>query len=122
MTLPEIIPHVIKRDHLGIEHPITLEALLNWLHERRYIKITDDKSRKNSDRRVRQIIATHQEICNAGEGYYWARSKGHKEDVEEAIRYIERTYVHPIDNKIEAKKQAFLQYYPELDTCQGRLF
>jgi len=122
MTLSQIIPHKIRRDHMGIEHPLTLESLLSWLNDRRCVKIIDEKSRKNVERRVRDIIASNLEICNAGEGYYWARSKGHKEDIEEAIRYIERTYKHPIDNKIKAKKQAFLQYYPELDACQGRLF
>lgn len=122
MTLSQAILDLIKNNYLGIENPISLEALLKWLHDRRYINITDEKSRRNADRRVRQIISIHQKICNAGEGYYWGRSKGHKEDVEEAIQYIERTYKYPINHKIEEKKKAFRQYYPEPDMCQGDLF
>ena len=118
VPLPDIILSKLEREHRGIEHAILLDDLLDWLLERGHIEKIDE----HTERRIRAIIAKNVKICNAGEGYYLARERGHKEDVEEAIRYINRTYKIPIENKIEEKRRAFLQYYPELDDRQMRLF
>ena len=118
MTLPEIILSKLEREHRGIEHAILLDNFLEWLLEHNHIEKIDE----HSERRVRAIIAKNVKICNAGEGYYLAREWGHKEDVEEAVRYIERTYKIPIENKIKEKREAFIQYYPELNPKQMELF
>ena len=119
MTLSQIILKKLASEHRGIENAILLDDLLDWLFENEHIAEINE----HSERRVRSIIAKDITICNAGGGYYKAREKGHKEDIEEAVRYIERTYKVPIENKIKEKKGAFPQYYPELDESrQGRLF
>ena len=116
-TLPDTILKKLKREHLGREKPILLLDLMLYLLRIRAIKVID----KNSERTVRLAIAPNLRICNAGNGYYLARIRGHKEDVELAQEYTHRTYVVPLEVKMNRKKKAFPQYYPNYDERQGEL-
>ena len=81
-----------------------------------------EKIGENEERRIRQTIAKYPIICNAGEGYYIARERDHREDVEAAIKYLDWTYQVPLRKKRAEKKAAFPQYYPDFDPRQGELF
>jgi len=118
MTLPDTILRKLKREHLGCEKPILLDDLMLYLLRIRAI----EEINESSERTVRKAIAANLRICNAGNGYYLARLRGHKEDVEQANKYTWRTYVVPLESKMAQKKKAFPQYYPRFDDRQGELW
>ena len=121
MSAEKAILDKLRWDHVGMNRPILLDGLLNYLCESGVIDL-DEKNRSYWERTVRRIIAENQEICNIGHGYFLARKIGHKEDVEETIQYLRRTYEEPLRIKIANKKLEFPQYYPKFDPNQKELF
>jgi len=119
MNLSFAIVNKLQREHLGKDYPIKLDPLLLYLEGIGAIK---DRFDKDEQRKVRAVIAEYPEICNAGQGYYWARGKGHKEDIDATLDYLDRTYIAPIAIKKAKKKVAFPQYYPRFNPNQGELF
>ena len=118
MNLENIIQDILALNHKGKHRPLSLDKLLKTLHEMGEIEKID----LNTERHVRKAISRKDEICNAGFGYYLARERDHKEDVEESIKYLLFTYQKPLNDKVSRKKMAYPQYYPDFDPNQMELF
>lgn len=114
MTLIEAILWKIKGSAIGRNHAICRKDLLQYLYDIGIIyRITE-----SIDREMRAIIENHPEICSCEDGYFY---DGGPEDVAYSVEYIRKKAI-PLLVKINRRKMAYPQYYPDFDPKQGELF